>query len=241
MIVRAGYGSGFIAARTYAASIILLLSYDSFVYFPRLSQEIFLQSLEIIEYTARVGGYRFELLNFVMQRKYWILISLFLGAIVLATGVSFHRYVVEHDYLVEMRVACDPALNRCFMGACDAEAGELCGDDPATTPEEYTYAIIRRNAKYLPACDLNADDCLPPTCGDGEPECEMRFCTDEDTEAGTDCSAPGSAADDLFEEMEGEELRAETDLLSPLEEGQSALEEGKVLRSTEEEGSNLDE
>lgn len=136
-----------------------------------------------------------------MKKKSLVLVIFFFTVILLVIIFSFRRYVVEHDYLVEMRVGCDPMTDHCFIGVCDPEMGERCSDDPDLT-SEYYYAVIRRNAKHLPACGLNAEGCPTTACQVGEEECEIRYCTDEDTETGAECSDPESFAVESDEFLE---------------------------------------
>lgn len=147
-----------------------------------------------------------------MQKRSLVLGSVFFLVIVLAIGFAFNRYIVEHDYLIEMRVSCDPTVAPCFIGVCDPEMGERCNSDPSEY-SEYYYSIIRRNAKHLPVCGLNSGDCPVPTCQIYETECEMRFCTDGDIQAGVECTDPDIFATQL------EEIEAFTEIgsLDPVE------------------------
>lgn len=160
-----------------------------------------------------------------MKRKSLVLAILFFVVILLAIASAFHRYITKHDYLVEMRVGCDPAIDSCFVGVCDPDMGERCSED-RDGASEYSYAVVQRNAQYLPACGLNAEDCPITACQVGETECEMRYCTEEDVQAGTACSTPETATADRG--TMDEAPAAEEPSSVSASEGDSAPDEGKT-------------
>lgn len=113
------------------------------------------------------------------------------SSILISIGISFHRFLVAHEYVVSYRVSCDPYTDSCF-----AE----CTDD-ACTEVHYHLKVEREAEALLAACGSSvigcaiADRCLPE-----ERYCSIRRC-DPQTD-GSECetitrdSQPGDAVDD---------------------------------------------
>lgn len=129
-----------------------------------------------------------------------VLVVSFSLAVALAIWVSYDRYVIQEDYLVQTRVECDPALNRCFTSVCDPSIGEMC-EAAETEGKFFYYAVALRNARSLRECGLNTPGCASRPCQEGETaECEMHFCTDTDFEAGAECTSPETFVTDHGDE-----------------------------------------
>lgn len=129
-----------------------------------------------------------------------VLVGGFFLTVALAIWVSYDRYVIQENYLVQTRVECDPTLNRCFAGVCDPDIGEMC-EAAETEGESFYYAIALRNARSLRECKLNTPGCASRPCQENEAAaCEMHFCTDTDVEAGVECTSPETFVADQGDE-----------------------------------------
>lgn len=91
--------------------------------------------------------------------------------LVLASGASYVRFMITHDYLVAYEGTCDPTLNTCFIG---------CNDDECT--EEYYYAQVQKTAVNIEKqCGIditdceNANICLP----NENDNCMITYCNPE--------------------------------------------------------------
>lgn len=125
-----------------------------------------------------------------MDTKSKILSVVFSLLVIGSVGIAYYRYMVVHDYIVEVEVDCDPTFEACFIYVCDPEGEECSGD-----PEEDTwyYKVFRRNVANIPVCDPSEESCEAYICAEGERDCEEIFC-DESTlvefDAGDACSDP---------------------------------------------------
>lgn len=147
--------------------------------------------------------------------------KLLLGAVTLviigSVVVSFLRFVVFRDYLIETQVDCDPSVESCFVWECDPlseEDGEACSGNP--DEDTWYYKVIRKNAMNIPVCDPNIEECEPLSCAPGEPECEYSLC-EEGNEDGVRCSTADDAAIEVM--SDGEEVIVEQDAEDILAEG----------------------
>ncbi len=118
-----------------------------------------------------------------------------------ASVVSFYRFVVLEAYVVEYEGACDPVSEECFVGCVD----ELCTDI-------YYYAWVQKNAKTAQAeCGPDVLECIDTaTCAGGEKECVVRYCNPETVSDAEECEDISSV--DLLEE-DGEQERIDTTTL----------------------------
>jgi hypothetical protein len=145
--------------------------------------------------------------------RFSLFVACFFVVIALAIGVAFDRYVLRRDYLIQMRVDCDPAVERCFVGVCDPEAGEDCSEG-STGEETFYYAIALRNAQSLPGCELNTADCTLGACREGETECQMQFCSTEAVESEEECSSPEAFTTEPIEkDVVSDEAKASGEVL----------------------------
>lgn len=122
-----------------------------------------------------------------MDKKSKFFFLVFFLVIVSAIGVTYYRYMVARDYMVQAETECDPYTEACFVSLCDASAGEECTGDPAE--DTSYYKLIKRNAKYIPACDPVLEGCDALICPAGERDCEIIGC-DPTVELEGTCSDP---------------------------------------------------
>lgn len=122
-----------------------------------------------------------------------ILFSVLGILIVGSVAVTYYKYMILRDYVIESQIDCDPYQKACFVWQCDPTSsvdGEACVNDPEV--DTWYYELAQRNASKVPLCDPDKDEnCDPWTCGLDEPECVQTFC-DETTklEQGVECSDP---------------------------------------------------
>ncbi|HLC95212.1 MAG TPA: hypothetical protein VJH89_01870, partial [Patescibacteria group bacterium] len=85
-----------------------------------------------------------------------------------------------------------------------------CTGDPLE--DTWYYKLISRNAKNIPLCDPNEEDCEALTCPLGEAECEMTLC-DVGNADGIEFTDPVAYAAEypLEEEEDGDAIEAEED------------------------------
>jgi hypothetical protein len=112
-----------------------------------------------------------------MDIKSKILLGILGVVIVLSVSTSYYRFLVLHDYVIETEIDCDPTYESCFTWECDSESEECTGN-----PEEdiWYYKLAYRNAKNIPACDLNDETCNQFACPEGgEADCVEILCSQE--------------------------------------------------------------
>jgi len=119
-----------------------------------------------------------------MDKKSKILIGIFIVLIIASVGVTYWRIMIKRDYVIEAQADCDPYTEKCFVWECDPESdveGEACTDNP--DDNIWYFQIIRRMAYNIPLCDPNIDEtCEALICPEGEANCELEFCTEENME-----------------------------------------------------------
>lgn len=141
-----------------------------------------------------------------MDKQSKILFAVFTFIVIGSLLSSYNRYLVNHEYIVDTQVSCDPMTESCFVSLCDPEVDETCTGDPA---EDTTYyKLLHRNAKYISLCDPNKTVCETLICPPGEPECVVTLCNPDISEV--ECSDPetymemqqSQAEDDASEDTE---------------------------------------
>jgi hypothetical protein len=114
------------------------------------------------------------------------ILSYSLALLVIIIGsISFYRFILSHDYMVSYEGACDPTLEKCFIG---------CEDDSCIN--EYYYSEMQKYAADLymecgndiTDCE-SANICLPEDSG-----CSITYCDEED---GSICKVITNKLDDL--------------------------------------------
>jgi len=120
-----------------------------------------------------------------LDRKSKILFIIVGVLIAGSVAVTFWRYMVKRDYIIQSQMDCDPGTQNCFIWRCDPmslEEGEKCTGVPDN--DIWYYKILRRNAKNIPLCDPNDENCAALVCSPGE------LCTPQNVKAGESCNNP---------------------------------------------------
>jgi hypothetical protein len=144
--------------------------------------------------------------NITLDRKSKVLFAVFALLIASSVAVTFWRYVVKRDYIIEAQIDCDPETENCFIWRCDPnslEESEKCTGNPDN--DIWYYKILRRNAKYIPLCDPKDENCTAYVCGEGEKDCGYDLCTPENAKKGEECNDPAKYLEQNPPEEESEE------------------------------------
>jgi hypothetical protein len=130
-----------------------------------------------------------------------ILIFSFFLAVILSVGVSFLRFFVLRDYMIQAQASCDPRTEVCFIYHCDPSAEECTGDEVADTSY---YKLIDRNAQFIPTCNPTSEGCAALECPVDEPGCVVTFCTPDNPD-GIECTTPETYREEhpIIEEGQG--------------------------------------
>ncbi|MBP6975790.1 MAG: hypothetical protein KBB51_03095 [Candidatus Moranbacteria bacterium] len=122
-----------------------------------------------------------------MDKKSKMLFLVFFFILLGVIFLTYYRYMVVRDYVIEAQVSCDPTIEACFVYVCDPENGEECTGDPEQ--DTSYYKLLHRNARNIPLCDPQEADCPVAMCQPEEIDCRVTFC---DSTAGEDavCSDP---------------------------------------------------
>ncbi len=135
-------------------------------------------------------------------------------------GLTYLRYMVEQDYMIETEMPCDPLSERCLIRVCDPSA-EACSGDVET--DTTYFKTLYRNAKYIPDCDPADEACTALSCTPGETDCQIETCTESVDDL--ECSDPAAfaATHPAITETEAVEMETseekESDIPTPLEDG----------------------
>lgn len=89
-------------------------------------------------------------------------------------AVTYWRYMVKRDYIIQAQIDCDPETENCLVWKCDPTSlveGEECTGVPDN--DIWYYKILNRNAKNIPNCDPKDESCTTYQCSEGEPGCEI--------------------------------------------------------------------
>ena len=112
-----------------------------------------------------------------MDKKSKILFFVF-GSIVIASfTISFMRYIVFQDYLVEMSIDCDPSRESCFVYECDP-VEEECSEDPEE--DIWYYKILEKKAYAFPECFSHGECYEEIMCLPEERNCSVILCNPEE-------------------------------------------------------------
>jgi hypothetical protein len=126
-----------------------------------------------------------------LDRKSKILFVVLAILIAGSVAVTYWRYMVKRDYIIQAQIDCDPETQNCLVWKCDPmslEEGEDCTGVPDN--DIWYYKIFNRNAKNIPDCDPKDENCAAYQCDPGEPECETTSCSPDNIKKGEECSAP---------------------------------------------------
>lgn len=124
----------------------------------------------------------------LMDTKTKMFFIVFFLLIAGSVSVSYYKFIVKRDYIIEAQADCDPYSEKCFVSVCDPSAGEECTGNPKE--DTSYYKIIRRNAQNIPLCDPKDEGCEALVCPSGEKECEIIFCDPETAKEGVVCNDP---------------------------------------------------
>ena len=91
-----------------------------------------------------------------MDKKSKILFLVFFLVLAGSIFLTYYRYMVVKDYIIETQVSCDPMVESCFIYVCDPENGEECTGD--LEQDTSYYKLLHRNAKNIPLCDPAAGE-----------------------------------------------------------------------------------
>ncbi len=122
-----------------------------------------------------------------MDKKSKILICVFVIALILSVGATYYRYVIKRDYIIFAHAPCDPKTESCFYVPCEE------GDTECIPADIEYYKKINKKAFNIELCDSESPDCKPLVCKDGEKDCKIASCTEENVEEGESCSVIESA------------------------------------------------
>ncbi|NCQ06370.1 MAG: hypothetical protein GW815_02300 [Candidatus Moranbacteria bacterium] len=148
-----------------------------------------------------------------MDKKSKIFFIVFFLLITSSVLVTYYRFMVQHDYIIQAEADCDPYTESCFVYVCDPEAGEECTGDPVE--DTSYYKLIDRNAKNIPSCDPADETCTALVCPEGEADCSYTLCDPATANDGEVCNDPVVyTAENPLEEEEAtdeEEVTGEED------------------------------
>jgi hypothetical protein len=138
-----------------------------------------------------------------------ILTWTFFLVIITVVIITFFKYFVIKDYIIQAEANCDPMTEECFIYECVPGTDADCADDPED-PEAMLsyYKIVEKKAFLIPDCDPNNENCDALNCqGQDEENCKETFCSDETKEKGTECVDPTAySAAHPEEEEEGDSV-----------------------------------
>ena len=140
-----------------------------------------------------------------MDKKSKILFLVFFLVLAGSIFLTYYRYMVVKDYVIETQVSCDPMVESCFIYVCDPENGEECTGD--LEQDTSYYKLLHRNAKNIPLCDPAEADCPVAVCRPGEVDCQVTLCDPAAGEAMA-CSNP-SDFEAKDEEVDEEDVETE--------------------------------
>ncbi len=159
-----------------------------------------------------------------LDRKSKILFAVIAVLVVGSVAATFWRIVVKRDYIVQAQIDCDPSEENCFVWECDpnsTDEWEACTGDPEE--DIWYYEILNRNAKNIPDCDPNDEDCTAYICGEDEADCSYELCTEDNVPEGETCNDPEQYNIDNSPEEDSEECAPDDE--ECLSEEESAEEE----------------
>lgn len=119
-----------------------------------------------------------------------IFFLVFFLLIVGSVALTYYRIMVKRDYIISAQIDCDPAKEACFVSECDPESDSECADTPEDERTTY-YKTIKKNAKNIPLCDAQKNECPEQlSCEPGEEECEEELCDESNVPEGESCNDP---------------------------------------------------
>ncbi|MFA6184156.1 MAG: hypothetical protein WC682_03560 [Parcubacteria group bacterium] len=126
----------------------------------------------------------------IKTKIFWLVIGLLL---VSSFALTFYRYIIKKDYMIQAQMDCDPYTETCFVWKCDPASdvdGEKCTGDAEN--DIWYYKLIKRNASLIPDCDPTDENCEALACENNEPECHFILCDETNKEelGSEECTDP---------------------------------------------------
>ncbi len=105
--------------------------------------------------------------------------------------VTYWRYMIKRDYVIQAQIDCDPEKESCLIWRCDP-ASSVDGEECTGVPDKdiWYYKVLSRNAKNIPDCDPKDESCTAYQCGPEEPGCGIANCSPDNLKKGEECSTP---------------------------------------------------
>ncbi len=112
-------------------------------------------------------------------KSYMFFILLIACLVAAVTGVSYYRYVVERNFVIQVNTACNPSAEQCFISDCSPADDLSCPVGP--------YKKIDILDAGAPPC-LEEHSCSDFTCG-GIASCNETYCSSENLGDGESCAS----------------------------------------------------
>lgn len=108
--------------------------------------------------------------------------SKFLLAVVAVSLISAVLYsittdIFKKDYLLYIKIPCNPANENCFVQSCDSEDPRC----PSESDGKFYYKVLFKNEREIPR-NCTGTGCLDLTCRSGEDACSVYLCSDVNLE-----------------------------------------------------------
>jgi hypothetical protein len=137
-----------------------------------------------------------------------ILTWTFFLVIIAVVIITFFKYFVFRDYIIQAEADCDPYTEECFIWKCDPKTTsgeEKCTGDPEK--DIWFYKLVKKKAYLIPDCDPDKDEnCNALSCeGIDKENCEEILCNDKTKEEGIECNDPVAYSIANPEEEENED------------------------------------
>ena len=133
-----------------------------------------------------------------------ILTWTFFLVIITVVVITFLKYFVLKDYIIQAEADCDPMTETCFIYECVPGTDADCADDPEDPEAKLSYyKKVDKKAFLIPDCDPNDENCDALNCqGLSEGDCSETLCSDETKEEGIECVDPAAYSASHPEEEE---------------------------------------
>ena len=105
------------------------------------------------------------------------LLAIVVASMALAILYSIVTYLFNKDYLLYIKIPCNPANENCFVQSCESE-------DPRCPPEsegKFYYKVFFKKEGDIPR-NCSDNSCLDLTCRSDEESCAVFLCSDENLE-----------------------------------------------------------
>jgi hypothetical protein len=177
-----------------------------------------------------------------------ILTWAFFLVIITVVIITFFKYFIVKDYIIQAEADCDPMTEACFIYECVPGVDEDCADDPEDPEAKLSYyKIVEKKAYLIPDCDPNDENCDALNCqGIDEENCLETLCNDQTKDEGMECVDPADySASHPAEDEEGDEVGSEDETCAPDDEDctsdQNSKEGSKETCAPDDENCSSDE